>query len=612
MQNQFANRKYIIGSIFGLIGLIYITQLFIIQIVTSSYRLSADNNVFRYVTQYPARGLVFDRNHELLVFNEIAYDLRVVPRMVEKFDTMALCRILEIPKQTLVAGLEKAKDYSPYKPSTVVKQISARKYAILQEMLYKFPGFYVETRTLRKYPKEIAAHVLGYVGEVNENTIKKNPYYKSGDYIGIRGIEKSYEEVLRGKKGVNIYLVDVHNRIIGSFKEGAYDTAAVVGANIITSLDAELQAYGEKLMQNKIGAIVAIEPPTGEILSLVTSPSYNPNLLVGRVRAKNYKKLSRDKLKPLFNRALMAKYPPGSTFKTINALVGLQEGVITTNSVFSCYGGYHVGSFSVGCHHGGSINFLHSIQGSCNAYYCNVYQRILDDKKYGKVSVAYENWRKHLNSFGVGVKLNSDLTTELKGFVPPAEYYHKIYGKDKWKSLWIISMAIGQGELGVTPFQMANATATIANRGYYYIPHIVKEIKGRQSIDPRFTKRHYTSIDTQYFRPVIDGMEMVVKAGTATRARVPGIAICGKTGTAENPHGKDHSIFIAFAPKNNPKIAIAVYVENGGFGSTWAAPIASLMIEKYLTDSISRPYVEKRILEADLIPKPANNPHIQQ
>ncbi len=601
MKNKFENRKYVVGGIVILITIIFIIQLFLLQVVDTAYKISADNNVFRYVTEYPGRGLIKDRNGKLLVYNEVAYDLEVVPNFMRAFDTLEFCKILDISKEKLVEGIQKAKMYSKYKPSVVVKQISSKKYAILQETLYKFPGFAVRTRTLRKYPEPIAAHVLGYVGEVNDKIIANDPYYKSGDYIGISGIERSYEKEVRGKKGVKIYLVDVHNSIKGSYKDGAFDTASVVGSNITTTLDAELQSYGEKLMLNKIGSIVAIEPATGEILALITSPTYNSNLLVGQERTKNYQMLENDKLKPLFNRALMARYPPGSTFKLINALVGLQEGIITTNSAFSCNGGYHVGSFTVGCHHGGSIDFLHSIQGSCNSYYCNVFQRILDDKKYGKVSVAYNNWRKHLASFGIGRKLDIDLSSELSSFVPTVEYYDKIYGKDRWKSLWIISMAIGQGELGITPIHIANLTATIANRGYYITPHIIKSIEGKKSINKKYLEKHYTTIDKKHFEPVVDGMELVITSGTATRARLNGVSICGKTGTAENPHGTDHSIFVAFAPKHNPKIAIAVYIENGGFGSTWAAPIASLMIEKYLTDTISRPLMEQKMIEANLI-----------
>jgi len=598
MIDPLSKRQYTFHLIFIIVGILFTSRLFFLQVVDTSYVATAENNSRRHVTQYPARGLIYDRHKNLLVYNEVAYDMMVIPRQVKEFDTVKFCELLEISIQQVKQELKKAKAFSQYRPYPIIRQISSKKYAIFKEMIYKFPGFYVQTRTLRKYPRSIAAHVLGYVGEVDKELITKNPYYNQGDYIGISGIEKSYENYLRGKKGVKIYMVDVHNRIQGSYKEGAFDSIAEVGSDLITTIDADLQAYGEMLMTNKIGSIVAIEPATGEILVLITSPAYDPNLLVGRIRTENYKKLSQDNKKPLFNRALMAKYPPGSTFKLINGLIGLQEEVITTNSVFTCAGGYNVGSFHVGCHHNGSIGFIYSIQSSCNAYYCNVFQRILSDRDYANVSDAYENWRKHLASFGIGRKLDSDLTTELNGFIPTADYYNKFYGEGRWKPLMLVSMAIGQGEVGVTPFQLTNMTASIANRGYYYIPHIVKEIDGVEHIDQRYREKQHTTIDTSYFKYVIEGMELVVKSGTATRARLNGVSICGKTGTAENPHGEDHSIFTAFAPKDNPKIAISVYVENAGFGSTWAAPIASLMIEKYLNDSISRPDLEKYIVES--------------
>ncbi len=601
MEQQYKNRKYVFMVTIVLVSIIFIARLFVLQVLDSTYKLSAENNVFRYVTQYPARGLIFDRNEELLVYNEAAYDLMVVPRHVKDFDTTDLCKILEITKTKLIEELQKAKKYSGYKPSIIVTQISSKKYAILQEKMFKFKGFYVQTRTLRKYPSSIAAHVLGYVGEVNDRIIKRQPYYKSGDYIGISGIEKSYEKELRGNKGIKIFLVDVHNRIKGNYKDGKYDSVATVGSNLITSLDAQLQKYGEILMKNKRGSVVAIEPATGEILSLVSSPNYDPNSFVGRNRARSYKTLANDNKKPLFNRALRAQYPPGSTFKMVNALIGLEEKVINPKSVFVSNYGYRVGSHVVKDHIGGPVTFLMSLQHSSNVYYCNVFQRTIDDRKFTTVSKAYNNWRQHVQSFGLGKKLNTDLSHELAGIIYDADYYNKYYGKNKWKSYTIISMAIGQGELGFTPLQIANMVATIANRGYYKTPHIVKKIMGKDSIDRRFFTKHYTNIKPEYYNYIVDGMELVVNAGTARSAFVPHITICGKTGTAQNPHGKDHSIFVAFAPKDNPKIAIAVYVENAGYGSTWAAPIASLMIEKYLTDSISRPYVEKRIIDANLI-----------
>lgn len=598
--SPYSGRKYIVIAIFSFIMIVFIIKLFYIQIIDPKYRQSANDNVFRYVTQYPARGLIFDRNGKMLVFNQVAYDLMIQPDQLLAFDTLALCKILEIDPKVLVLEIKKAKKYSLHRASVIIKQISSLKYNVFQETLYKYPGFYFQTRTLRVYPSSIAAHVMGYIGEVDEAFIKKNSYYKSGDYLGISGIEKAYENDLRGIKGIKVLLVDVHNTVKGSYMNGALDTAAVVGANVFSSIDSTLQAYGEKLMMNKLGSVVAIEPSTGEILTLITSPSYDPNLMVGRTRAENYQKLRKDSLNPLFNRALMAKYPPGSTFKMLQALIGLQEGVITTQSVFNCAGGYHVGR-TLKCHHFGGIGFLQSISGSCNAYYCHVFQRILDDKKFKRIGDAYTNWRNHVVSFGMGVKLETDLTHELKGILPSANYFDKKYGKDRWKSIWLISMAIGQGELGMTPLQMVNYTAILANRGFYYTPHIIKKVQGKEKIDARFLEKKVVSIDRQWFDPVIEGMRGVVTNGTAVIANVPDIEICGKTGTAQNPHGKDHSIFIAFAPKDNPKIAIAVYVENAGFGSTVAAPIASLMIEKYLRGSINRNDLEYRVLTMDMI-----------
>ncbi len=597
--NQLNTRKYSIGIIIILICLIYTIRLFFIQIIITGYKDSAQNNSMRFVTQYPARGLIYDRNNNILVYNQPAYDLMLIPGQMQQFDTIELAGILDINKEDIVKKIKKAKKYSYYKPSVFEKQISSKDYAVLQEKLYKYKGFYVQTRTLRKYTKKIAAHIFGYVGEVNKKTIKNDSYYSAGDYIGISGIEKSYEKELRGKKGVKIFLVDVHNRIKGSYANGQKDTNAVVGRNITISLDAKLQEYGEKLMKNKTGSIVAIEPGTGEILAMISSPGYDPNLLVGRIRSKNFLALQKnDSLKPLFNRSLMSSYPPGSTFKLVNALIGLQEGVITEKTFFPCNGGYTVGNFHMACHHSGMISFLYSIQGSCNAYYSHVFRKILDNPRYNSVKEGYKAWYNYVKSFGLGRTLNTDFNNELQGFVPTVEYYDRIYSGWKWKSLSVVSLAIGQGELGVTPLQMANLAAIIANRGYYYSPHIVKSIEGQKQIDNKFLIKRFTKIDKKYFEPVVDGMEMVVNAGTATTAKIPGISVCGKTGTAQNPHGKDHSIFIAFAPKENPKIAISVYVENGGYGSIWAAPIASLMIEKYLTDSISNTMKEKRILNA--------------
>ena len=609
MTNQYSDRKYIIGGIVILIAFIYIIKLLSLQVFDNKYKLSANNNSQRKVIIHPPRGLIYDRNNNLLVYNEATYDIMVIPNQLEKFDTNLLAQLLNVDKDYIIQNLKKAKTFSYYKPSLFLKQLSVKEYGKFQENLYKFSGFFAQPRTLRKYPKKIAAHILGYVGEVDKKIIETNKSYKQGDYIGRSGVEKYFENILRGKKGSKIFLVDVHNRIRGSYKNGKYDTLAISGNDITLTIDAELQAYGEKLMQNKIGSIVAIEPSTGEILTLVSSPNYDPNLLVGRVRAKNYRKLLLDSLKPLFNRAINAKYPPGSTFKLVNALIGMQEGVLNENTYYTCNHGYHFGGITVGCHgHKSPLNLKESIQISCNSYYCNVFKTIIDNKNFQTTTESYNTWRNYVTSFGFGKHLGSDISDESMGFVPKSTYYDKYYKKNHWSALTVISLAIGQGELGITPLQMANMASIMANRGYYYIPHIVKKISSGISISPKFEVMHYTKINEKYFPTVVDGMELVVNGGagsTAHIAKIDSIIVCGKTGTAQNPHGKDHSIFIAFAPKDNPKIAIAVYVENGGFGATWAAPIASLMIEKYLTKKISkkRKYLENYILNGNLINK---------
>lgn len=603
--NPFLNRKYIIGGIFSLVMLIFIIRLFYLQVIDQSSKLSASNNVLRYIAKYPARGLVFDRKGKLLVYNEAAYDLMVIPNQLSTFDTAELCQMLDLTKEQVEQRISKAKNYSYYKPSVFEKQISAHTYAPLQEMLYRYKGFYVQTRTLRRYPQQIAANVLGYVSEVDDKITEEDSYYNPGDYIGAKGVEKSYENVLRGKKGVEIFMVDVHNRIKGSYRNGRYDTAAVHGGNISITIDADLQLYGEKLMQNKLGSIVVIEPSTGDILALVSAPSYNPELLVGRVRSENYAKLYADSLIPLFDRPLMACYPPGSTFKTVNALIGLQEKIVTPATQYPCHSGYTSGHFFMGCHtHASPLNLKQSIQNSCNAYYAALYRNLLDNPKYGSLDNAFNVWRNHLLSFGFGKRLGVDLPNEKQGYVPTINRYNRIYGEGHVKSLNIISMAIGQGEILLTPIQMANLAATIANRGYYYTPHIIKDLPAEfTDMKMPYTVKRYCDIDSSYFETVVEGMYLAVNGvdgGTARNAAVSGIDICGKTGTAENP-GKDHSIFMAFAPKDHPKIAIAVYVENAGFGATWAAPIASLMIEKYLNDTITRNYVEEYVIKGDLI-----------
>lgn len=585
-------------------------RLAYVQLFEESYQLSADSNSRRKVIQYPSRGLIYDRNGKLLVSNQPVYDIMIIPREVHEFDSLDFCNTVGIDMPTLRLLFKelrlniRRRRASVHKPSVFIRQLSGERYAMLQEKLYKMEGFYAQRRTLRKYEYPAAAHVLGYVGEVNENIVKKNPYYIQGDYIGVSGIESSFEEQLRGKKGVNFQMVDVLGRTKGSFRDGEYDTLAVSGQDLTLSLDIELQQYGEKLMAGKTGSIVAIRPETGEILCMVSAPSYDPSLLIGRDRSVKFPVLSTDPLKPLFNRAIQAWYPPGSTFKTINALIGLQEGVVAPETRYPCSHGYTIGRFHMGCHgHMSPLNLRQSIQHSCNAYYAYEFRSILDNKNYSSVNEALDTWKDYLVRFGLGYRLGVDIANENRGFVPNSAYYDKNKGKG-WTSLGVVSLAIGQGELLLTPLQMANVAATIANKGWFYTPHAVHRIED-SSIDSLYTTKRYTGIDTSYFSIIQDGMELAVwgtDAGTARGAQIPGIRICGKTGTAQNPHGRDHSIFMSFAPKEDPQIAISVYVENAGFGATWAAPIASLMVEKYINGEIApnRKYMEDRILQTSL------------
>lgn len=578
----------------GLVGLIFLIRLFYVQVYTDKYKLDSRNNVLRYITDYPARGLVYDRNGELLVHNQAAYNLMVIPHQTEPFDTSAFLSMIGMEKEKFLAVYNKAAKYSSRKPSVLVRDLSGEDYGKLQEIMFRFPGFYTQPKTLRKYPINAASHLLGYISEVDKKIIEDNPYYKTGDHIGMSGIEKQYEKVIRGRRGRRIVLVDVFNREKGKFMGGEYDTLAISGKDLYLSIDARLQQYGEELMRNKKGAIVAIEPATGEVLCLISKPDYNPNVLVGRVRSENYQKLKEDTLKPLFNRALMASYPPGSTFKLINALIGLQEGVLAPNTTYSCYGGYNIGSFHMGCHaHRSPINLEYSIQTSCNAYYSNVFRSILD--KYDKTENGFNKWREYVDDFGLGRKLGIDIPNELSGYVPTQEYYDRYYQRGHWSSLTVVSLAIGQGELGITPLQMTNIACVIGNRGFYVTPHL--DVTGYN----KNIEKHTVNIDTSNFNLVASAMKKVVEQGTGYSARKEGIDICGKTGTVENPHGEDHSTFLAFAPSDHPKIAISVYVENGVWGSRWAAPIAGLMIEKYLRDSISNPALEKRMMEGNLI-----------
>jgi len=586
--DTFTGRKSWVIGVFIVTGIIFILRLFQIQVADSTYKESAQKNALRKLVQYPARGLIYDRHHDLLVYNKPSYDLLFTPREADKFDTVAVARLLEVPLENLRKEMMKAAAWSTYKASVIIKQITPEKYASIQEKFFKLKGFIIQPRTLREYPKPLAAHALGYVGEVTQSRIDSNSYYQSGDYIGISGIESAYEEELRGEKGVKYFMVDVHNRLQGSYRNGELDTMARIGKNLVLSLDSRLQEYAELLLQNKKGSIVAIEPSTGEVLVLANAPSYNPNLLVGRERGNNFSSIAEDPARPFFNRALMALYPPGSTVKMAQSLIGLQEGVINTESRFFCAGGYSSGNFRLGCHHNQSFDLEGAIAGSCNTYFVHVFRAILENPKFTGVKQAYIAWREFMMKFGFGRTLNSDLVNELKGIVPSAEYYQKyVYKSSRWRALPIISLSIGQGELGITPLQLANYTAILANRGYYYIPHIVREIEGKE-IPEKFRIPVETGITRSYFDPVINGMEKVMlPGGTGAMSGIPGIAICGKTGTSQNPHGANHSVFNAFAPKDNPRIAIAVYIENGLQGATYAAPIASLMIEKYLNDTIS-------------------------
>lgn len=589
------------------VGLILVLQLFNLQILNDQYKITAENNAYKYVTRYPVRGLIMDRNGNILVGNKNTYDIMVTPIEVKEFDTLDFCSIFNL--DTLEVR-QKFKEYRKYRRRigyqalTFLKQVSSVQYSIFMEKAYKFPGFSAISRTSRNYPFAAGANLFGYVTEVDADFIKKNPGYRSGDYVGASGLEKSYEGVLKGEKGYNILLRDVHNRIQSSFEDGAHDKNAVPGKDIISTIDGHLQQYGEHLMQNKVGSVVAIEPSTGEILALISSPGIDIDQLASI--SKHYKEIVNDPYKPMFNRAVMSAYPPGSVFKLVNGLIGLQEGVITPQTKYNCNLGYYYGDRKLGCHaHPSPLDFTQSIMMSCNAYYCYVFRAIIENRKYGSVSEAFDNWREMVMSFGFGRKLGSDFPAELGGTLPTSKTYDKIYGKNRWRAHSIISLSIGQGEIGATPLHLANLAATIANRGYYYIPHLVKDSPDT-TIHPRFKERNYTMVDTSHFHKVIQGMWQAVNSepgagGTARLAYVDGLDICGKTGTAQNPHGKDNAVFICFAPRENPKIAIAAYIENAGFGGTWAAPIASLMIEKYLNGEISRKDLEQRMVEANLM-----------
>ncbi len=603
---QLGNRKMIIAGFFCLIVLIYICRLFYIQIIDDRYKFDAQNNAVRSLTEYAVRGFIFDRNGKLIVYNEPSYDLMVIPRETKGCDTASLCEVLQINRAEYLKRIKKASQApnSPRKQSIFEKQMSAKTYALLQEKLYRFKGFFVQKRTVRKYPRPIAAHLLGYVGEVTKEKAANDPYYSEGDYIGITGIERGYEEALRGKKGVQNVITDVHNKIIGRYMEGKYDTLAVPGKPLHCTIDMDLQEYGEQLMHGKRGAIVAIEPSTGEILCLVSAPSYDPNLLVGgKERSRNFTKLYFDSLnKPLFNRALQAMYPPGSIFKLIDALIAQDDGLINRHTMFPCHRGYPPMGGKPKCHPHGPVDLVGSVAQSCNSYYSYVFREIVDQKKFPHFVDGYTHWRNKVVTFGPGTRLGTDLPFDKPGNVPSVQYYDKIFGKGSWRSNTIVSLGIGQAELTLVPLQMANVVAAIANRGFFYTPHCIKGIGNNKQIHSKFKLRHYVGVQNpECYLNVIDGMEYCLQGGTAYYSRVPDIVICGKTGTAQNPHGKDHAVFLAFAPRDNPQIAIACLVENAGFGGTWSAPIVTLMIEKYLKGKTDRPELEKKMMEANLI-----------
>ena len=588
--------QFVVLLIFSVIG----CRLFYLQILDTKYKRLAEGNALRHEVQYPPRGEVFDRNGEYLVKSKECYDLMVVWREMDRagFDTMRMCSILNLSKKRLMRKLADAR-MSPRKACLVTNFVS--KEDKLRFDACNFKGFFTVYRTVREYPRKVGGNLLGYVGEVNQRDIDRDDYYRMGDYIGKSGVESAYEEVLRGTKGVKITEVDTHGATKGSYMEGRLDTLPEAGKYIVCTIDARLQKFCEELMEGKIGAAVAIEPATGEILMMVSSPTYDPDELVGRERGNHYMQMLGNKRRPLFNRAVSAKYPPGSTFKLVQGLVGMQEGVLTPANAYPCHGGYSYGSKKMKCHpHPSPLDLRNAVANSCNAYFCYVFRNVLDNPRYGSVKEGFDVWEEYVKSFGFGRKLDSDFNGEGNGYVPDRGFYDKRY-RGSWNSLTVISLSIGQGELGCTPLQMANLAAIIANRGYYYIPHIVKRIEGRDSIDRRFYERRYTKVDPRYFEPVVEGMWRGVHvAGTSRMAFLPGLDVCGKTGTAQNPHGRDHSTFLSFAPKDNPKIAISVYVENAGFGASAALPIASLLEEFYLTDTITRPELVERVKQMQI------------
>lgn len=591
------NRSTVIRLIIVVFALILVIKLFYLQVISDTYAKKAASLSIRTVTEFPDRGLITDRNGEIIVFNEDAHDLVVhFPFQRNKFDIDAFCKLIKLSKEEVDERLATAYSTRYNGKGLFYKNLSSSDFARIQEGLFQFPQFNIESRSDRKYKHNVGAHILGYVAEISRHELDrdKEGYYDIGEYIGKSGLEKRYEKHLRGQKGKQFFLKDNTGKLKERYNDGQDDTKSKVGDELNISIDVLLQTYGEKLMEGKTGSVVAIEPSTGEILALVSSPGYKPDMFAIKNLSKNYAKLATDKSKPLQNRATSSMYPPGSTFKIAMALIGLQEGVITPSSTFSCNAGFHLGRLTVRCHsHAPRPNVRYSIQTSCNAFYCNLYREILHQDRFKNIDEGYSNWRSYLDRMGIGHRLGADLSSEGPGNVPVPDYFHKIYGENRWKYSQIISMSIGQGEILLTPLQMANMVALVANRGYYYTPHFIKG----DSVPVEFTKKHESGIDKAHYDVVIDGMRAVMTSGTGYYVQIPDIEICGKTGTAQNPHGENHSIFVAFAPKDNPKIAIATVVENAGYGATWAAPICTLMIEKYINrDSVSsRPIIEQRM-----------------
>lgn len=600
---NYSQRKFVIGSIFILVALILLIKLFIIQIIDDTYKHSSETNTLRYITQYPSRGKIYDRNGKLLVYNDAVYDLMIIPSQAKDVDTASLCKLLNINNYTYNNNLKKAKRYSNITPSIFISQITKEEYGRIAEMLYHYPGFYFQTRSIRQYPAPIAAHTLGSIGEVTKPEMERDRYYQLGDYIGKSGIEKYYEKELRGLKGMRIIVVDVHNREKENYMNGAFDTLPISGKDIILGLDSELQAYGEYLMAGKTGSIVAIEPSTGQILAMVTSPTYDPNELVGRKRGTRYAELLNNPEKPLINRAISGTYPPGSTFKMINGLVTLESGAITANTAYPC-GGPESSPIKCTHYHRSPVRLYDAIENSCNPYFWLAFQDMMNLKRFGGNKNAFKFWYDNVTSFGLGRSFKSDIPFTASGNIPKMEYYDKIY-RGVWNAMTIRSLSIGQGEILVTPLQLANVAAAIGNEGYFFEPHYIRSfgnpndsLSQTMPIDSSFITKHVININRHHFKDVKKGMRNVFEGehGTARMSHIDGITVGGKTGTAENPHGKDHSILMAFAPVDKPQIAIAVVVENAGFGSTWAAPIASLMIEKYIRGYVTRPNVEQRVL----------------